>query len=330
MMQVYQRRMDEPRWLLLVHQLPPHPAYVRVKVGRRLAAIGAVALKSTVYVLPSAPAAQEDFQWLRREIVGAGGDATLLEARLVEGIDDEGVEALFRAARDADYGAWLEDARAVLERLDEAADPTGLEASVSRLERRLEEIVRIDFFDAPERVTAEATLVSLRSRLAVEADEGTPIASRQGCTWVTRTGVHVDRIASAWLIARFVDPDATFKFVPARGYVPSPGELRFDMFDAEYTHEGDACTFEVLLARFGLTEGARRRGLPAATARGLGAIAELVHDLDLKDAKFGRDEAAGLGAQIVGIAAMAREDEARLALGFPVFDALLAYFARRR
>ena len=140
----------------------------------------------------------------------------------------------------------------------------------------------------------------------------------QGRTWVTRTGVHVDRIASAWLIRRFIDPDATFKFVPAKGYAPEPGELRFDMFDAEFSHEGDLCTFEVLCARFALAE------------PGLCAVAELIHDIDVKDGKFGRPETAGLAAQIAGLALLHREDEARLSRGAELFDELLTYFAKKK
>ncbi len=116
-----------------------------------------------------------------------------------------------------------------------------------------------------------------RRRTRPQEDGKRPL---QGSVWVTRQGVHVDRIASAWLIRRFIDPEARFKFVPAKGYVPEPGELRFDMFEAEFTHEGDRCTFEVLLARAGLAD-------PA-----LAAIGEIVHDIDLKDAKFGREETA--------------------------------------
>ena len=140
----------------------------------------------------------------------------------------------------------------------------------------------------------------------------------QGRTWVTRTGVHVDRIASAWLVRRLIDPAASFKFVPAKGYAPAPGEVRFDMFEAEFSHEGDLCTFEVLCARFELKE------------PGLAAVAELVHDIDVKDGKFGRAEAPGLAAQIAGLALLHREDEARLQRGAELFDELLAYFARKR
>ncbi len=120
---------------------------------------------------------------------------------------------------------------------------------------------------------------------------------------MTRTGIKVDRMASAWLIRRFIDPEARFKFVPAKGYRPAPGELRFDMFEAEFTHEGELCTFEVLVRRFGLPDPALR------------AIAEIVHDIDVKDAKYGREEAAGIGQLVAGIAAAHADDEARLARG---------------
>ena len=109
-------------------------------------------------------------------------------------------------------------------------------------------------------------------------------------TWVTRKGIHVDRMGSAWLIRHFIDPGARFKFVPAKGYQPEPAELRFDMYEAEFTHEGDLCTFEVLLERFALKD-------PA-----LKSIAEIIHDIDLKDSKFAREETIGIDRLIAGIA----------------------------
>src|SRR2546430_13163936 len=105
-----------------------------------------------------------------------------------------------------------------------------------------------------------------------------PSGSYRARTWVTRKGIRVDRIASAWLIRRFIDPEARFKFVSAKGYRPESGDIRFDMFDAEFTHEGDRCTFEVLIERLNISD------------RGLSPIAEAVYDIDLKDSKFGRDE----------------------------------------
>ena len=129
-------------------------------------------------------------------------------------------------------------------------------------------------------------------------------------TWVTRKGIYVDRMASAWLIRRFIDPDARFKFVPPKGYKPLPGELRFDMFEAEFTHEGDRCTLEVLIQRVGLND-------PA-----LIPIAEIVHDIDLKDSKFGRQDTIGIERLIAGIAMTHKDDENRLARGTAVFDDL--------
>ena len=138
------------------------------------------------------------------------------------------------------------------------------------------------------------------------------VAEHQRRTWVTRTGIKVDRMASAWLIRTFIDPKARFKFVPAKDYQPQPRELRFDMFDAEFTHEGDLCTFEVLVRRFGLDDA------------GLRQVAEIVHDIDLKDAKFGREEAAGIGQLVAGIAAAHPDDGARLERGTALFDDLYA------
>ncbi|MGH7538090.1 MAG: chromate resistance protein ChrB domain-containing protein [Gemmatimonadales bacterium] len=140
-----------------------------------------------------------------------------------------------------------------------------------------------------------------------------------GRTWVTRAGVQVDRIASAWLIRRFIDPDARFKFAPARGYRPETGELRFDMFEAEYTHEGARCTFEVLVQRFGL-----------ASDSGLGAIAEIVHDIDCKDERFGRPETAGVAALLGAITARHPDDDLRrLEQGGALFADLYDTFRER-
>lgn len=312
---------------MLIHQIPPKPAYLRVKVGRRLARIGAVALKNTVYVLPCGESTQEDFQWVLREVTGAGGEATLLDAHLVDGLSDAEVEALFRNARDADYSAIAEEARAIEQRIGavELDDEMRrqIDPEVSRLERRIEEVLAIDFFGAAGREPVHGQLAALRSRITPRtvpppSPEKNMRDEYRDRIWVTRTGVHIDRMASAWLIRRFIDHGATFKFVPAKGYVPEPRELRFDMFEAEFSHEGDLCTFEVLCARFGLA------------VLGLSAVAELIHDIDVKDGKFGRLETPGLAAQIAGLALLQRDDATRLARGAELFDELLIYFARKR
>lgn len=140
----------------------------------------------------------------------------------------------------------------------------------------------------------------------------------KGRVWVTREGVHVDRIACSWLIRRFIDPDAAIRFVPGKGYVPNPGEIRFDMFEGEITHEGDRCSFEVLLTRAAITD-------PA-----LHTLSEIVHDIDLKDAKFAREETSGIASLIAGICASNTQDEQRIAQGGSVLDNLYEYFRATR
>ena len=146
------------RWLLLIHQLPPKPAYLRVKVSRRLARLGSVALKNTVYALPHTDATVEDFQWVRKEILQDGGEATVLAAQLIDGLTDAQVEATFRAARDEDYAALAREAQSVAKSMGtrpvKPEARAALEAQLGKLEKQLEELVAIDFFKAGKRATA--------------------------------------------------------------------------------------------------------------------------------------------------------------------------------
>jgi hypothetical protein len=313
---------------LLIHQIPPKPNYFRVKIWRRLQRLGAVGIKNSVYALPSSEQAQEDLNWVLREIVEGGGDASLVEARLVEGLDDEQVKEMFRAARDADYQAIAGDARALAKRLPRKGeiddDKRGeLEAALARLQKRVGEAAAIDFFHARSREAVDGLVKELEERLAERPGKDEPALEKaagkpRGATWVTRTGIHVDRMASAWLIRRFIDAKAKFRFVSAREYRHQAGELRFDMFDGEFTHQGELCSFEVLLKRFELTDAALR------------AIAEIIHDIDLKDEKYGRPDNAGFEHLINGIAMAHPEDEVRLQRAGAVLDDLYEYFKRRR
>ena len=314
-------------WLLLIHQLPAKPAYLRVKVWRRMQGLGAVAVKNAVYALPASEQAQEDFEWLLREIVEGGGEGVVCEARFVDGLSDDEVRGLFTRARDADYEALAKEARDIasaLGRKPSAEARAQAKQQLSRVKARLAQAVTLDFFGANSRETVEGLLAELDRRVAdpapepLEAPQTGALTDVKRRTWVTRSGVHVDRIASAWLIRRFVDAEARFKFVPAKGYRPANGELRFDMFEAEFTHEGDKCTFEVLLERAGLKDAA------------LEAVAEIVHDIDLKDGKVGREEAAGLARLIAGIAMSSKDDDERLARGGAVFEDLYGYFRKKR
>ncbi|HEY3145126.1 MAG TPA: chromate resistance protein ChrB domain-containing protein, partial [Dongiaceae bacterium] len=302
-------------WLLLIHQLPAKPAYLRVKIWRRLQGIGAIAVKNAVHVLPMNEETQEDFEWLLREIREGDGEAVVCEARLIDGLSDQDVRALFDQARDADYAELVKEAHALAKSLRRNAKSKTLadqRAQVARLRKRLAEIVAIDFFGTIGRETAEDLIATLeaqlnedatvRSKEAPNAAAG-PAGTLHSRTWVTREGVFADRIASAWLIRRFIDPEARFKFVAGKGYRP---------------HEGDKCTFEVLLERCGPKDAALR------------AIAEIIHDIDLKDGKFGRTEVAGIRTLIEGIGAATDDDTQRIARGTEVFNNLYEYFRKKR
>jgi hypothetical protein len=304
-------RAPEPaNWLLLLHQLPAKPAYARVKLWRRLQSLGAVAVKNAVYALPASSQAQEDFEWALKEIAAADGEGMIVDARLIDGLSDDAVRGLFNSAREADYRTLAKEIRG----MEKDAAP----AQVARLRAEAARIAAIDFFGANGREDVEARLAALAGPDAAPAPASAPLVSGSGHVWVTRRRVHVDRIGSAWLIRHFIDPDATFKFVPAKGYKPRRGELRFDMFEAEFTHEGDRCTFEVLLQRSGIDE-------PALTA-----ISEIVHDIDLKDGKFARAEAGGIAALIDSLAQADISDQERVERGAQLFDNLYALFRKPR
>jgi len=320
------------KWLLLIHQIPLKPAYFRVKIWRRLQGLGAVAIKNSVYVIPKNEETLEDFQWVLREITQGGGEASICAANFIEGLTDEQIEAMFQAARDADYAQIAEEARSVLDSVPASAsaitdeDRIGIEANLSRLKKRFSSVTALDFFAAPGREPAETVMEQLEARLKearrkTETDEAETekrdLGDLSGRTWVTRKGVYVDRIACAWLIRRFIDPDAQFRFVSGRGYRPRTGELRFDMFEGEFTHEGDLCSFEVLVKQF----------LPADQA--LTEMGKIIHDLDFKDSKFKKPETAGIGGLMNGLASAHKSDETRLERGSAIFDDLYEYFRRK-
>jgi hypothetical protein len=316
-----------PRWLLLIHQIPPKPQYLRVKVWRRLNRLGAVAIKNSVYALPRQQQANPDFQWVIREIVDGGGDASVCEASFIQGLSDSEVELLFNQARDADYAQLANEIRVLAKQLPRRGALVGearrhVESEVQRLEQRFGEVSAIDFFGGAGRDGARALLDGLMQRLDERPNVALPKRPLKpkdysGRTWVTRKGIFADRIACAWLIKRFIDPKGQVKFA-SKVHEPEAGEVRFAVVGAEFAHAGDRCTFEVLVERMGLTD-------PA-----LQALAEIMHDIDLKDAKYGRPQAAGLESVLVGIALRTDSDAERLARGSAALDDLYEFLRRKR
>jgi hypothetical protein len=324
-------------WILLIHQLPPTPTNLRVRTWRKLQKLGAISIKNSVYVLPLNEKTHEDFQWLKQEIESAGGDATVFRAGAVEGATDAEIIETFRLERDKEYArvtAELDDLAGVIREQRKSGHLSygrisSYEAELEKLHTELERVINTDFFNARNRAASVSAYE--RCRKALRASQGSEIGSAkpgarrgaaldlseyQGRRWVTRPNLHIDRLASAWLIKRFIDGRARFYFVANTEEGVERG-IPFDMFGAELTHHGDDCTFETIIKRFGLNDD-----------MGLRAIAEIVHDIDLKDNKFNRLEATGLNATVRGLAELLKDDRKLIQQCYLIFDGLYALLSR--
>jgi hypothetical protein len=307
------------RWLILVHRIPPRPLYLRAKIRQRLAGVGAVAVKNAVYLLPRNSDALEDLQWIAQEIVAGGGDAHLFEGDFVDGVANEAAVAQFREARDADYTALAADARTALKAVRAPAAAGALPAAHAALTRRFDEIQRVDFFHATAREAAGKAIAAIEARLKKDRKEEKRMPKKKlalrGKVWVTRPDVGIDRLASAWFIRRFIDAKARFRFDAKAA--PREGEIRFDMPGGDFTHEDDRCTLETLVRRTGVAD------------KGVRAIAEIVHDIDLKETKFDRAEGAGVRVMIEGLVGRVRDDAERVERGIEIFDDLHGALGKR-
>ena len=305
-------------WLVLMVSLPPHPSSLRVRVWRKLRALGAVPLRKSAYLLPPTPDNFERFQWLSQEVQKDGGEATFLSVDNIENMKRPEVIRLFQQLRDQDYRVLVERYRKMARGLDRKTLPRSIarrSEELARLARELERIREIDFFDAPGYQEAKRLQETIEMRLhprqagaPTEAD--LPMDSLKGRRWVTRPRPHVDRIASAWLIKRFIDPEAEFVFAPSKEFPPDA--IPFDAAGVEFGHQGEDCTFETLVRRLGQRD------------RRLTHLAEIVHEVDLRDQKFPRDEARGVDLAIRGLLATFKDDQEVLTHGMTLFDGLYA------
>ena len=315
------------RWLLFIHQLPSHPSNLRVTTWRRLQQIGAIPLKQAVYALPDTPDAREDFEWLKTDVKAAGGDASVFAADNVDAWSDDALVEEFKRARQDSYQELARGVEQALKRAASARRPKGTRAPALRrlvdiFRERLVAAEKIDFFGSAGRDRVLTLLRQLEDRIggagrqpvpAGPGDQSGRKASFQGRLWITRPRPGVDRMASAWLIRLFIDRQARFGFAADRESVPDQG-VPFDMFGVEFSHQGDGCTFETLCAVFGIAGPALSR------------IAAIVHDLDLKDGRFGAPECSTVGSMIEGLQLAYQDDEALLEQGMTLFDSLYRSF----
>lgn len=297
-------------WLLLMFQLPARRASKRVSIWRKLQKYGALNWKHCAYLLPFGSANLERFQWLAAEVQKYQGESSVVEAPLIHGYSRQQVISLFNRARAAQYESLIRDARLALRSAAGRSKAQQL-FDFSRLNRRLADLNSIDFFGCGKRKEAEDSIKALEARARGGGDStGGKKQARtyQNCVWQTRPRPEVDRVGSAWLIRHFIDPKA--KFVFSRDADAYPGALRFDMFQGEFTHVGEDCTFEVLLRHFKLRD------------KRLVEMGQMVHDADLEDDKFGRPEGKAIELITKGWGKTDWTDQQILNRGFELFDAL--------
>lgn len=306
-------------WVVFTYSLPSKGgSSPRVALWRRLRRLGAVSPAGSIYVLPGRDECVEGFQWLAQEIREGGGEALVMHVAQFAGFDDQQMIDLFQTARAGEYAELDADAVSLEQTatsLDDPQERGRIQDSLERLRRRYAEIVRVDYFDCSEGKRVAARLGRIQQALApivVEQVVPVGITTYQAARWVTRPRPHVDRLACAWLIRRFVNPDALIRYAAW----PEPGEVSFDMVDAQFGHTGNLCTFETMLRAFGLDE-------PA-----LAAVAEVVHEIDLRDGQYVRPETAGIDAVLTGWQQADLADVEREARGIALFEGLYTALAQ--
>src|ERR1700719_3706531 len=306
-------------WLFFLFNLPGTRASERVKVWRRLKKFGAIQLKTSAYVLPDEPAHYERLQWLGKEIVDVGGEATLARVAELEGMPYAALVSLFNDARSKDYDEVSGTLTLLIK--DQKARKANPEAFANQLQKfkaRFQEIQAIDYFQCSrgedvQRLIQKADALESPTKKFATGKRLQPTDYR-GKVWLTRTRPEIDRVGSAWLIRKFIYPEAKIVF----GDEPAahPEAIPYDMLDVDFSHHGDNCTFETLIDRFGIRDRAVQR------------LAEVIHDGDLEDDKFHRVEGFGVERVFKGWAKKGLTDQEILSKGFECFEGLYAEFKR--
>lgn len=293
-------------WLLLMFTLPAAKASERVGIWRKLQRYGALGLPSSGHVLPNNPINQERLEWLATSVRNAKGQAAVAQVFAFDDLRNEQIEQMFNQARSREYQEFEKE----LKKIAKAARREVEETALSRLKRRLQQITEIDFFGSPVRARIEEQMRRLEEG---DANSGTKTRHNpkdySGRTWITRPRPGIDRVASAWLIRRFIDAEARFIF--DKDASQHPNAIPFDMFQTGgFGHQGNNCTFETLVKSFAIRD------------RRVGLVAQAIHDADLADEHFGRDEALGVDRILEGWAAQGTSNEELLRRGMEMIEGL--------
>jgi hypothetical protein len=320
------------KWLFLVHQIQTRNSRERVKVWRLTKKVGAILYRNSVYVLPNNRERLEDFQWLCQQIRDSKGEASVFVSEA--GSPDEGrqLRKLFEETREKEFTSLYEESQKLLGRMTRSpGQPPLTSEQTTRLRKEHDQLhesfinlMHIDFFSSPTAKKVRTTLGQISSRFEVTQYSPQPLVkigtynrkAYYNRVWATRERIHIDRLCSAWLIRRFIDPKAKFAFA-AETKLPK-GSIPFDILGVEFGHHGDDCTFETLLKSFRISD------------TGLEQIAEIVHDIDLKDKKFNRPEADGINVVVRSLSDSLQNDHKALEIGSVLLDALYRRFTSNK
>lgn len=308
-------------WLVFAYSLPSKGhSSPRVALWRRLRRLGAISPTGSMYVLPAREECMEALQWLAQEVQQAQGEALVMRVEHFEGLTDAQLIERFRQARVEDYAEIDQQAAALEQRLSPELpleERSQRREALAKLRRQHADVARVDFFDVPEGALMASRLARMAQMLAAGETPDTSIVpativAYRDRRWVTRPRPHVDRLACIWLIRRFINPHAVIRYAQTS----EPDEVAFDMREGAFGHRGNLCTFETMVAAFGLDDS------------GLRLMGEIVHDIDLRDGRYAHPETVGINAILKGWLLTRFSDTDLEAHGVALFEGLYSALAR--
>ncbi len=319
-------------WLIFAYSLPASNPKGRVRIWRKLSNIGALQLKSAFYLLPMNDINYEHLEWTVKAVEEMGGDAVFFKSESIENMKDDEIRAMFNAERESDYLKLEEKARefdAMISEKDVSKDEieTGLKRGIKRFMKQFSSIKEIDFFSSGRAEKTAILIESLSKRLDYRGKGGEEMAITEfmdvknfkNKTWVTRKNPYIDRIASWWLIKRFIDEKAQIRFVaPSDVRKREKNVIFFDIEGGDFTHKGKMVTFEVIAESFGIKN------------KGIEYIGKIVHSIDLKDDAYYLEDSKGVEEVIKGIIKISKNDQDVVEKGMIIFDSLYANYKQSR
>lgn len=311
-------------WLVFTYSLPSNPrSSARVSAWRRIGRLGAVSPRSGIHILPARDECIESLQWLAREVQEQNGEHLVMNVESFEGLSDQQLVQMFKDKADKEY-LELEEELAALEKSagkkGRTSEHLRIHSEIQKLRKKHSEILRIDFFDAPGGARIASRLAKLERKLNADNEDDSPAIKKlspdsyKNKLWVTRPKPHVDRIACAWLIRRFIDADAKIRY----SLEPNVDELAFDLKEGgAFGHVGNLCSFETMITAFSLNDEA------------LWTVAEIVHEIDIRDGRYLRPETEGIESILKGWQLKGYSDGQLEEYGLALFDGLYADMQRK-